>query len=426
MVDGRRGDRNSPSKRRAIVSIGGNRALVTAKLIETASRGVFVIAGTYSLSLEQSGRFGIMVTLIGLFAFAAGFERQIELQRRLVGESDAAVHAQFSDAIRLYFLNHILLSPLLIWGLHVWCDLTLVECLAAVVIVIAEQCANQTYQVALISTRFRWLIFLAAGKNVALITCLVLAWLQSGRVEFTWVVSAWLAASLAFITIGAIVWWRLGGHLQRAAAPKAMREQYMASAYHFLIGLVAIMSLQADRLLVATLLTAEEIGTFYRNVVLTSVGYVIFNVVFVGRLMPQVFLRAKSESTAALQGLLWREWRVVVAVAAIVLGIVAAAPHVSAALDPGQLGIRLDILFWLLMAFIIRAAADLEGLVLNSRRLEALLLRNQAAALAIGLLATAIFAHYFGAPGAASGGVVLAAVYLYLNSRTLKYAEASP
>lgn len=426
MADGLHGEPGRRGDGIAVVTGGGQKALVAAKLVETASRGVFVVAGTYLLPLEDAGRFGVMVTLLGLFAFLAGFERQIDLQRRLVGEDAAAVHAHFSNALRLYLINHLFFAPLLVLCARALCGLDVVSAAGLIVIVIAEQLANQTYQVALLSAKYRYLILMAAAKNVALLIFLVHAWVNRTGVQFQSVVEAWLLVSLVFIMLTALFWWRAGSPAKAAVGDFPLRKQYEASAFHFLIGLVAILSLQSDRLLVATLLTPDQVGTFYRNVVLISVGYIVFNVAFVARLMPRVFLRAKSEPPSALMKPLWNEWKQVAVFAVVATALMFAAPYIYSPLDPARLDVHANLFLWLLMAFILRAAADLAGIVLNARHMETSLLKNQAAALVVGLAATAGLAYGFGPPGAAVGSVVLAAVYLLLNFRTLKNTEASP
>jgi hypothetical protein len=59
--------------------------LVVTKLVETAARGFFMLVCIYALPLEEVGRFGLIATAVGLLAFALGFERQIDGQRRVAG-----------------------------------------------------------------------------------------------------------------------------------------------------------------------------------------------------------------------------------------------------------------------------------------------------------------------------------------------------
>jgi hypothetical protein len=64
--------------------------LVAIKFIEVFTRAAFVVGAIYTLSLADAGRFGIVVTMVTLFAFAFNGERHLDLQRRHV-DSEAAV-----------------------------------------------------------------------------------------------------------------------------------------------------------------------------------------------------------------------------------------------------------------------------------------------------------------------------------------------
>ena len=61
--------------------------LVAAKLSEVVTRGIFIIFCTYALPLIDAGVFGLLVTFIGFFAFLLGFERYIDVQRKVSGLS---------------------------------------------------------------------------------------------------------------------------------------------------------------------------------------------------------------------------------------------------------------------------------------------------------------------------------------------------
>jgi hypothetical protein len=70
--------------------------LVVTKLVETAARGLFMLVCIYALPLEEAGRFGLIATAVGLLAFALGFERQIDVLRRVTGLPSGACATETS------------------------------------------------------------------------------------------------------------------------------------------------------------------------------------------------------------------------------------------------------------------------------------------------------------------------------------------
>ena len=64
--------------------------------------------GATYLEIAQAGQFGLLATLVGLFAFAFNFERHIDIQRRAAGEPHAVfarsvVQASFSRDGRVLY-----------------------------------------------------------------------------------------------------------------------------------------------------------------------------------------------------------------------------------------------------------------------------------------------------------------------------------
>ena len=56
--------------------------LVVLKFVEVFARAGFIVGTSYSLGLADAGRFGLLATLVGLFAFAFNWERHVDIQRR--------------------------------------------------------------------------------------------------------------------------------------------------------------------------------------------------------------------------------------------------------------------------------------------------------------------------------------------------------
>ena len=86
--------------------------LVAIKFLEVLSRALFVVGTSYSLSLGGAGQFGITATWIGLFAFAFNWERQVDIQRRHAGDSDAVFDRAVKVALPFWGFNQVIMMPL--------------------------------------------------------------------------------------------------------------------------------------------------------------------------------------------------------------------------------------------------------------------------------------------------------------------------
>ena len=184
------------------------RFLVGTKLLETLSRGFFVLACTYRLPLVDAGQFGLMATLVGLLAFLLGFERQIDVQRQVAGRSDAAIRRRFGDTLRFYGVQYLLVLPTAALLLHLALGWDAATVAWVLVIIAAEHLSNQAYQAMLVDKRALPLMITVAIKNSVLLAAVAVASVTLGPgFDVAWVLHAWGCASIAFI--GLIAWqWR--------------------------------------------------------------------------------------------------------------------------------------------------------------------------------------------------------------------------
>ena len=94
--------------------------LVAVKLIEVAARAGFILTATYGLPIAQAGRFGLIATLVGLFAFAFNFERHIDIQRRSAGEADPVLDRFVVQALKFFAFNWAIMIPLFLLAVALW------------------------------------------------------------------------------------------------------------------------------------------------------------------------------------------------------------------------------------------------------------------------------------------------------------------
>ena len=235
--------------------------LVVVKLIDIAARAGFVLVATYGLQIAQAGQFGLIVTLVGLFAFAFNFERHIDIQRRTAGEPWDVFDRFVTSALGFFAVNWLLMVPLFIVAVLLLTHVGPPLLALAVVVVIGEHLSNQAYQYALISPRYYPLLLVVAAKNLVLVAVVLYHALLSGTgLDLEFVMQLWAMGAVVCTAALAVSWLRF-----RKAAPREARfrftvdilGQHRASAIHFVLGLVGILILQYDRLAVGALMSLD-------------------------------------------------------------------------------------------------------------------------------------------------------------------------
>lgn len=351
------------------------------KLSEVIARALVVVGVTYTLPLEEAGQFGIVVTLIGVFSFLIGWERHVDIQRRFVGESDEELHCAISRALQLYFVNSLFMVPVLLFTIWWWAGLSGYVLGLAAIIVFAEQIGNQIYHFALISNRFHKLLAMTATRNVVLMFAVAIPFLINHKLPgLSYVMECWAIVSIIAITFTGLAWVRIERH---SAIPKSIRlgeniwGQHKASAAHFLLGLVAILTLQFDRLMVGGMLELREVGVYFRHLLLVSLVYQFFNITSYGRLVPLVFKMAKSGNNVGLDSLIIREWIKNTTLVFLILFFIYSFNSISKGYLFIKYNLDWSIIIILLASANIRIFADFNGMILNSMNLENILLKIQ-------------------------------------------------
>ena len=80
--------------------------------------------------------------------------------------------------------------------------------------------------------------------------------------------------------------------------------QFKLSKIHFLIGLVALIWIQLDRLVVGLWFSPEKMGIYYRHVSIIGIIYQLFNIISYNRLIPKIFGLAKNNNYLFLNKIL--------------------------------------------------------------------------------------------------------------------------
>jgi len=397
--------------------------LIAVKLVDVFARSTFVLAVTYSLKLSGAGQFGIIVTLVGLFAFAFNFERHIDIQRRTAGESAGIFDRAVLSALKFYAFNYALMMPLFVLAVVAWAHVSWTLIALCIVVVVAEQLSNQTYQFSLITPRYYPLLGVVAAKNTLLVAAVLFRLVIAKRLDLGYVLEVWAIGAVACTVVNGLVWLRLR-LVGPSHAPFSFRSdilsQHRASFTHFVLGLIAVLVLQNDRLVVGALLHLDQVGVYFRHTLLISFAYQAFNIASFNRILPVIFTEAKMRPVRELEGRVLREYgKAVLAVILLTIAIWA-GDWLTGGVYAERYKLQPFLLTVMLIGFLIRAAADLHALILNAKMLERSILRQQMISFAIGITLLIGLTWKFGIIGSAVANLCGSSLYLVLIRRAVR------
>lgn len=402
--------------------------LVVVKLIDVGARAGFVLTATYGLAIAQAGQFGLIATLVGLFAFAFNFERQVDIQRRSAGEPHPVFDRYVTQALKFFLFNWTFMIPLFVLAVALWAEPGWWILGLGVVVVVGEHLSNQAYQYALINHRYYPMLVVVAAKN-SLLAAIVLYRALFAREGFDllFVMELWAIGSVV-CTLGlAVMFVRLNASLPKTTPfhfGDDILGQHKASLTHFLIGLIAILILQFDRLAVGGLMSFEATGQYFRHTLLVSFAYQAFNIASFNRITPAIFTEAKREGVPFLRRRVLREYLKTLVGVPLLFLVAWGLDRLTAGEWSERFHLSLVLMGLLLVGFVLRAAADFHALILNARHDERHILTSQGAAFAVGAALLVLLTWRFGVYGAACATIATSALYLVLVSRAVRRLEA--
>ena len=83
--------------------------LALLKLGDIGSRSLFLLIVLYSLPVEASGQFGLLITVLAFWSFLCGYERYIDIQRRLAGKDNSEPDRMVLENLRFYGINFLVI-----------------------------------------------------------------------------------------------------------------------------------------------------------------------------------------------------------------------------------------------------------------------------------------------------------------------------
>lgn len=389
------------------------------KLTDIAGRSLFVLIILYSLPTRSSGQFGLVLSLIGLFAFLSGFERYVDLQRTLIGKTDKEADQFIFSSLQFFCVNYLLWIPILALLLYSWVDISTNSVMLCLLIAIGEHIANEFYRIALITRRYRSVLIVGMVKNIVLLGIVSHnMFTSSNSYDLNQFLTLWAALSVlgflisAGIFIQASIWMRELRHCDHLF----IFEQFRRSATHFKIGLMAVLALQADRLIAGGLLPLEDAGIYFRHIFLAAAVYQMLGVVSHNRIMARVYggLHACKPSQV-LKILIHEKWRYVL----LMLGLIGIVLFVSplAARDFAFFkNITPYYLAVLMFAYLLRGLADYKSMILNAFYKEQQIFKSQLITVFFTSICSILLAPLFGIPGLIMAVLAGATIYLLFTS----------
>ncbi len=400
--------------------------IILVKFIEVGTRALFVVLTTYSLVLAEAGQFGLIVTIQGLTSFAFGYERYIDIQRKMVGEPEPIFDRAVARAIVLFAVNGVVLTPVYLVVLATFAQIDFYLLMFCAVIAFSEQLMNLAYQMAMVNRRYRVFLFIATGKNIVILGMMLASLYYKGGINLGGVLSIWAGVSIVAMVLLAISWFttRLpAADNDGQGLRESLLQQYKASRTHFLLGLMAILTLQFDRLAVGANLPLETVGIYFRHILLLSLVYQIFNIAFFNRIIPIIYLRAKTQGISVLKSIVAREYLMVLVFVAF-LGAGGVILHWATGYTLAErYSLNFAYFTGLLLASILRMRADFNALIFNARMREKTLLKIQVTVFCAGAILMIILTRSFGIPGTIGASIAVSALYLGLTHFTLRMLQ---
>lgn len=389
------------------------------KLLDIAARSLFVLLSLYALPIRSTGQFGLALTLIGFFTFFSGFERYVDLQRRMVGHDAVECDRLIVSSWQFYATNYIACLPVLLALLVWWVSLPVDVALLCFVIAIGEHVSGEVYRIALIAPRYRAVLLTALAKNLALLLWAASEiWLSHDRFDIHRLTAAWAGLSLLFVLVAAIVFtrtWAFPSLASVCGAELTRIQQFRASRTHFMIGLVAVGLLQCDRVVVGSLLSLEDSGIYFRHILLASFAYQVFNVASYGRVAAHVYQHLHANRRHEARSIIRREMTMLVPASALVIAVFyfLASDHGPI---PALRSVNADFLAVLTLGFLVRASADFNALLLNGAYSERDVFVAQFSTLCITVLLNSAMTQFFGLVGTVVTVALGSCVYLLISS----------
>ncbi|MDM7980532.1 MAG: hypothetical protein QUV71_09360 [Rhizobium sp.] len=396
--------------------------IVILKLLEIGTRAIFIVLATYALDLSQAGLFGFLVTLQGLASFAFGYERYIDIQRRLAGEPAGRIDQQVRKTFFFFCANYLGMLPVFAIGLVLSSTMSPMIILLLCVIAVAEQLMNQGYFLTILDRRYVGMLVVSSAKNVFLLAALVALFVAAPhKAQVETILSLW-AATLVVSAALLLVVWRVKRRTDvppLSVSGRDILDQYKHSRTHFLVGLVAVVVLQFDRIAVGSLLPFDQAGIYFRHVMVVGLVYQVFGIFSANAITLNVYRRAKEGSFEEASREARRFYPLMILALVAMLAVFLAGWTFL-----GSYGAHyhLNAVYFvaLFAAASLRIRADLNLILFNAFRREKTILKLQLASFGVSAIMLIGLTRIYGISGTIAAGLIGAIFYLSISTVAIR------
>jgi len=402
------------------------RSVALIKLVEFSARALLMMLCVYLLPTAEAVQFGTVMLFVGLFGFLAGFERYVDLQRRLHALSKADADAATVSFGRMVAVSYIVLLPLMYASLRLVGTVPSSLAVIAIVVAVVEHLSQECYRIVLVTQRNRLLLIASAGKTLAILAAVCgIICVKSLSIESVlcwWAVIGGVWLVLIAVLVRPIVRSGLGGE------SIGLRMQYARSGRHFAIGLVAILAVQTDRFVAINVLGVEDLAQYFRAVMTAGVAYQILTFGSFNRIALDAYRSLKRGEHGAVRVAFRRE-RVAYLLVLLAVPLVTEAarrflgiPWIEATVP------TFAVVALACGSSLVRGLADFESIVLNNLHLESRILALNALGACATAATAAILGSAFGVCGVLAGSVtgscIVAVAVWYSARRGLAHLRA--
>ena len=368
----------------------------------------------YFLPVELSGQFGFLTLLFSLFATFYGFERYVSLQRQIVNESDKFVIKELTSVLKFYLVNFTIAIPVLTLFIKTKTFDNYFLILCCLLISFMEHISNSVYNISIVFEKFLKGMPIIIVKNILLLIVAIFLIISKHNNPLEIIIILWAVFSFIQLVYFSSFFYKLMNIFQIGFWEfdfNVLLDQYKYAYINFFIGIVAVLSLQADRLIVGISFDRTITGMYFRHVSVISILYQLFNIVSYNRLLPNVFLHAKTESFDFLKKIIAKEY--LRSLVAITLGIICfvIAYYAFAKQIFEYFNIDLKTLVVLLTIFSIRIYADYRAMILNALHLELKTLIFQIVSLMLGMTLMFLLIPVFKINGVLASSLIATLTY---------------
>ena len=336
--------------------------LACLKIGDVAFRSFFLLFVLYALPERGSGQFGLIVTLVAFVCFFCGYERYIDIQRKLTGLEATEGDRLIISSIKFFTVNFMLVSLLVVSLLVYWIEVGLPLAGLVLLITFSEHISNEVYRYSLVAPRYTVLIWISLLKNISLMAfTLLIELLESGNLSLEEIIYVWVCVSILHLLVTLVFFKsKISPGFKEKLIPfgSELLVQFRASRVHFFIGLLAWFFLQGDRFIVGSILTLEQTGVYFRHVFLAAALYQVAIIIFFNRIIHRVYSGVRNNRLADAQNLVKKQYKIIVP-----LGVMAVISVFGLKLDlpigPEIIGSLVpEVLALLISAYVIRILAD--------------------------------------------------------------------